>query len=55
LPFTFKKYLKAKGKKKKENSNISPHKNIILKKTSKTNQNPSIYYSEGGFFSRGRG
>jgi hypothetical protein len=38
-----------------ENSNISPCKNIYFKKSFKTNQNPSIYYNEGGFFPRGRG
>jgi len=42
-------------KKNYENSNISPCKNIIFKKSSKSNQNPSIYYNEGRFFSRGRG
>jgi hypothetical protein len=35
-----KKYLKANG-----NSNISPCKNIIFKKNSKRNQNPSRYYN----------
>ncbi len=40
-------------KKNNENSNISPCKNIIFEKYSKSNQNPSIYYNEGHFFSRG--
>jgi hypothetical protein len=36
----------AKAKEKNyENSNISPCKNIILKKSSKRNQNPSRYYN----------
>jgi hypothetical protein len=43
LPFTFKSILKQK--KKYENSNISPWKNIIFKKSSKRNQNPSRYYN----------
>jgi hypothetical protein len=30
-----------------ENSNISPCKNIIFKKSSKSNQNPSRYYNPG--------
>jgi hypothetical protein len=37
-----KKYLKAKIN--YENSNTSPCKNIIFKKSSKRNQNPSRYY-----------
>jgi hypothetical protein len=32
-------------KKNYENSNISPSKNIIFKKSSKRNQNPSRYYN----------
>jgi hypothetical protein len=43
LPFTFKKYLKAKEELWK-NPNISPCKNIIFKKSSQRNQNPSRYY-----------
>jgi hypothetical protein len=43
LPFTLKRILKQK--KNYENSNISPCKNIIFKKSSKRNQNPSIYYN----------
>jgi len=50
----FKSILRKK-KKKEENSNISPCKNIIFKKSSITNQNPSLYYNKGGIFSRGRG
>jgi hypothetical protein len=43
LPFTLKSIL---GKKKNyENSNISSCKNIIFKKSSKRNQNPSRYYN----------
>jgi CII-binding regulator of phage lambda lysogenization HflD len=42
LPFTLKSIL---GQKKNNgNSNISPCKNIIPKKSSKRNQNPSRYY-----------
>jgi hypothetical protein len=44
LSFAFKKYLKEK-KKNYWNSNISPCKNIIFKKSSKRNQNPSKYYN----------
>jgi len=45
LPFTLKKYLKAKKKKNYGNSNISPCQNIILKKKPfKRNPNPSRYY-----------
>jgi hypothetical protein len=40
LPFTLKKYFKEKEELWK-NSNISPCKNIIFKKSSKRNQNPS--------------
>jgi hypothetical protein len=43
LAIYIKKYLKAK-KKNYENSNISACKNIIFKKSSKKNQNPSRYY-----------
>jgi hypothetical protein len=43
LPFTLKKV--SKQKKNYGNSNISPCKNIILKKSSKRNQNPSRYYN----------
>jgi hypothetical protein len=43
LAVYIKKYLKAK--KVYENSNISPCKNIIFKKSSKRNQNPSRYYN----------
>jgi hypothetical protein len=39
LPLTLKKLLRQK--KKYGNSNISPCKNIIFKKSSKRNQNPS--------------
>jgi hypothetical protein len=39
-----KRYLKAKEK-NYGNSNISPCKNIIFKKSSKRNQNPSRYYN----------
>jgi hypothetical protein len=43
LPFTSKSIL---GKKKNyENSNISPCKNIIFKKSAKRNQNPSRHYN----------
>jgi len=41
LPFTLKNILRQK--KNYENSNISPCKNIILRKSSKKNQNPSRY------------
>jgi hypothetical protein len=41
LPFTFKSILMQK--KNYENSNISLCKNIIFKKSSKRNQNPSRY------------
>jgi len=43
LPFTLKSILRKK--KNMENSNISPCKNIIFKKSSKRNQNPSRYYN----------
>ncbi len=43
LPFTLKLILRQK--KNYGNSNISPWKNIILKKSSKRNQNPSRYYN----------
>jgi hypothetical protein len=43
LPFTLKGILKQK--KNYENSNISPCKNTIFKKSSKRNQNPSRYYN----------
>jgi len=43
LPFTLKGILRQK--KNYENSNISPCKNIIFKKSSKRNQNPSRYYN----------
>jgi len=43
LPFTFKNMLMQK--KNYGNSNISPGKNIIFKKSSKRNQNPSSYYN----------
>jgi hypothetical protein len=43
LPFTFKSILRQK--KNYGNSNISPCKNIIFKKCSETNQNPSRYYN----------
>jgi hypothetical protein len=39
------KYLKANLGEKYENSNISPCNNIIFKKISKRNQNPSRYYN----------
>jgi hypothetical protein len=42
LPFTFKSILRQK--KNYENSNISPCKNTIFKKSSKRNQNPSRHY-----------
>jgi len=41
LPFTLKSILRQK--KNYGNSNISPHKNIIFKTSSKRNQNPSKY------------
>ncbi len=41
--FTLKCILRQK--KNHENSNTSPCKNIIFKKSSKTNQNPSRYYN----------
>jgi hypothetical protein len=41
LPFTLEGILRQK--KSYENSNISPCKNIIFKKSSKRNQNPSRY------------
>jgi len=46
LPFTLKKSILRQKKKKKKhgNSNISPCRNIIFKKSSKRNQNPSRYY-----------
>jgi hypothetical protein len=43
LPFTLKSILMKK--KNYGNSNISPWKNIIFKKSSKRNQNPSRYYN----------
>jgi hypothetical protein len=43
LPFTLKSILRQK--KNYGNSNISPCKNIIFKKSSKRNQNPSRYYN----------
>ncbi len=43
LPFTLKKNLRQK--KNYENSKISPCKNIMSKKYSKRNQNPSRYYN----------
>jgi len=43
LPFTLKGILGQM--KSDENSNISPCKNIIFKKSSKRNQNPSRYYN----------
>jgi len=43
LPFKFKSTLRKK--KNYGNSNISPCKNIIYKKSSKRNQNPSRYYN----------
>jgi hypothetical protein len=43
LPFTLKSILRQK--KNYGNSNISPCKNIIFKKCSKRNQNPSRYYN----------
>jgi hypothetical protein len=42
LPFTLKSILRQK--KNFGNSNISPCKNIIFKKSSEKNQNPSRYY-----------
>jgi hypothetical protein len=42
LPFTLKSILRQK--KNYGNSNISPYKNIIFKKSSKRNPNPSRYY-----------
>jgi hypothetical protein len=41
LPFTLKSILRQK--KNYGNSNISPQKNIIFKKSSERNQNPSKY------------
>jgi hypothetical protein len=43
LPFTLKRTLRQK--KELRNSNISPCKNIIFKKSSKGNQNSSRYYN----------
>jgi hypothetical protein len=43
LPFTLKSILRKT--KNYGNSNISPSKNIIFKKSSKRNQNPSRYYN----------
>jgi hypothetical protein len=43
LPFTLKNILRKK--KNYENSNTSPCKNIIFKKSSKRNQNPSRYHN----------
>jgi hypothetical protein len=43
LPFTFKSILRQK--KTYGNSNILPGKNIIFKKSSESNQNPSRYYN----------
>jgi hypothetical protein len=43
LPFTLKSILLRQKKKNYGNSNISPCKNIIFKKSSKRNQNPSTY------------
>jgi hypothetical protein len=43
LPFTLKNILRPK--KTYGNSNISPCKNIIFKRSSKRNQNPSRYYN----------
>jgi hypothetical protein len=43
LPFTIKRILRQK--KNNGNSNISPCKNIIFRKPSKRNQNPSRYYN----------
>jgi hypothetical protein len=45
LAIYIKKYGKALQKKNYENSNISPRKNIIFKKSSRRNQNPSRYYN----------
>jgi hypothetical protein len=42
LPFTIN--CISRQKKNYENSNISPYINIIFKKSSKRNQNPSRYY-----------
>jgi hypothetical protein len=44
LPFPLKRILRQK-KKNYGSSNISPCKNIIFKKSSKRNQNPSRYYN----------
>jgi len=43
LAIYIKKDLKAKRRRIMRNSNISPCKNIIFEKPSKTNQNPSRY------------
>jgi hypothetical protein len=43
LPFAFKSILRQKQN--SENSNISTCENIIFKKSSKRNQNPSRYYN----------
>jgi hypothetical protein len=43
LPFALKRILRQN--KNYGNSNISPCKNIIFKKSSKRNQNPSRYYN----------
>jgi hypothetical protein len=44
LPFALKKSI-LRQKKNYRNSNISPCKNIIFKKSSKRNPNPSRYYN----------
>jgi hypothetical protein len=45
LPFYIKKSILRRQKKNYGNSNISPCQNIIFKKSSKRNQNPSRYYN----------
>jgi hypothetical protein len=45
LAIYIKKYLEANLEENYENSNISPCNNIIFKKSSKRNQNPSRYYN----------
>jgi hypothetical protein len=44
LPFTLEEHI-LRPKKSFKKSNVSPCKNIIFKKSSKRNQNPSRYYN----------
>jgi hypothetical protein len=45
LPFTLKSIVRQKKEDLWKLSNISPCKNIVFKKSSKKNQNPSRYYN----------